>query len=266
MLDLIRKAIAKVSGDEEKIHTTREFLQLLILNIIYNRGYFKNLAFTGGTALRVIYDLQRFSEDLDFSVVNNKNYKLGTFLKNLVYELEKRGIAVDVKESAEGAVQSAMLRFKDILFPLGLSKIENQKIHIKIEIDSNPPKGGMLESSVVSKYFVSSISHFDIPSLYATKLHACFFRKYTKGRDFYDLVWYLGRKTLPNWELLNNAIKQTESKKIEINENNFNKFLIEKLNKIDFKLVREDVERFIINKDELKILDKDLILKHLSNR
>ncbi|MDI6841098.1 MAG: hypothetical protein QMD71_09705 [bacterium] len=92
-------------------------------------------------------------------------------------------------------------------------------------------------------------------------MHACFFRKYTKGRDFYDLLWYLGKKLLPNFELLNNAIEQTEHKKVNVDAENFNDFLREKLAKIDFVRVRKDVARFIEDKNELKLLDKDLILK-----
>ena len=79
-------------------------------------------------------------------------------------------------------------------------------------MDTNPPKGGRTAETPLNKTYIFSVRHFDLPSMLATKLHACFYRKYTKGRDFYDLVWYLGRKVFPNLELLNNAIQQTEGK------------------------------------------------------
>jgi len=261
MLNLIKKTISKIPSHEAKIHTTREFLQLLILKILYDKGYFKNLSFVGGTALRFLYGLQRFSENLDFSLINRESYEFDVFLKRVVYELEKRGFSLEVKKSIEKPIQSGMFKFKDILFNSGLSNQRSQKLFIKIEVDSKPPKGWNTEISLVNKHFVFTVTHFDIPSLYATKLHACFFRKYTKGRDFYDLLWYLGKKALPNFKFLNNAIKRTEYKKANVDAENFNDFLREKLLNIDFAKVRKDVERFIEDKNELKLLDKDLILK-----
>ncbi|MEW5766861.1 MAG: nucleotidyl transferase AbiEii/AbiGii toxin family protein [bacterium] len=265
MLDLIKKAILGVETREAKIHIAREFLQLLTLKILYDRGYFKNLAFVGGTALRVLYDLRRFSEDLDFSLINREGYNSDAFLRSVVYELKKNGFSLDVKEAKEKTVQSAILKFKDILFTLGLSNLKAEKLSIRVEIDANPPTGWDTNISLVNKYFVFTVTHFDIPSLYATKLHACFFRKYTKGRDFYDLLWYLGKKTLPNFKFLNNAIEQTEGKKGNVDERNFRDFLQEKLASIDFGKVRKDVERFIVDKNELKLLDAHLILNLLDS-
>jgi len=264
MIDLIRQSIKEIPGREIKVHITREFLQLLILKIIYDENYFKNLAFVGGTALRILYNLRRFSEDLDFSLINKKGYKFDSFLKKITYELKKYGFSVEIKKNSKEPVQSAMFKFKDVLYHLGLSSQKDQKLSIKIEIDSNPPKGWNTEISLVNKHFVFTVLHFDIPSLYATKIHACFFRKYIKGRDFYDLIWYIGKNTLPNFKLLNNAIEQTEKKRIDLNEKNFYDFLKERLSKIDFAKVRKDVERFIEDKNELKLLDRNVILKLLN--
>jgi predicted nucleotidyltransferase component of viral defense system len=241
-------------------------LQSLILKIIYDKDYFKNLAFVGGTALRFLYGLRRFSEDIDFSLINKEGYKFDSFLEKITYELEKYGLSVEIKKDAKEPVQSAMLKFKDILYLLELSRQKSQKISIKLEIDSNPPKGWNTELSLISKYFVFTVLHFDIPSLYSTKIHACFFRKYIKGRDFYDLIWYFGKNVVPNFRLLNNAIEQTEKKRMDLNAKNFNDFLKERLKKIDFAKVRKDVERFVEDKNELKLLDKDMILKVLDKQ
>jgi hypothetical protein len=142
---------------------------------------------------------------------------------------------------------------------LGLSDMREQKLSIGLEIDARPPEGWKTNLSLISKFFVFTVTHYDLPSLYATKLHACFFRKYVKGRDFYDLVWYLGKKILPNFLLLSNAIAQTESKKIVVTEDNFEEFLLEKMMKVDFVKIRKDVERFLVDKGELKLLNKKLI-------
>jgi len=264
MLDLIKQNIKDIPDNETKVHITRELLQLLILKIISDKDYFKNLAFVGGTSLRFLYGLRRFSEDLDFSLINKKGYKFDSFLEKVTYELEKYGLSVEIKKGAKEPVQSAMVKFKDILYLLGLSRQKDQRLSIKLEIDSNPPKGWNTELSLVSKHFVFTVLHFDIPSLYATKIHACFFRKYIKGRDFYDLLWYFGKKVMPNFELLNNAIEQTEKKRMDLNAKNFNDFLEERLTSIDFAKVRKDVERFIEDKNELKLLDRDIILKLLN--
>jgi hypothetical protein len=104
------------------------------------------------------------------------------------------------------------------------------------------------------------VTHFDLDSLYALKLHACFYRKYTKGRDFYDLIWYLGKKAKPNFALLNNAVKQTEGKDPRITPENFRQFMGSKLAHVDFVKARRDVERFLEDKSELRIFNRQLIL------
>ena len=133
----------------------------------------------------------------------------------------------------------------------------------KLEVDSNPPKGGKSVIMPLTDRFILAVNTFDLPSLFATKLHACFFRKYTKGRDLYDLVWYLGKRITPNITLLNNAIIQTEKKDMKLTGKTYKEFLIEKLKKVDFPAVRKDVAVFLEDKNELKLLDKKLILKML---
>ncbi len=261
MIDLIKEAVSKIPSREEKVHTAREFLQILILKTLYDRNYFKNFAFVGGTALRVLYGLRRFSEDLDFSLTNEDKYNFDNFLRTVVYELEKNGFSLDVKGTKGRAVHSAMFKFKELLFGLGLSGQRTQKLSIRLKLDTNPPPGWNTEISLVNRYFVFTVTHFDLSSLYALKLHACFYRKYTKGRDYYDLLWYLGKKLLPNFRLLNNAIEQTENRRLNINEVNFKNFLREKLREVDFAKVRKDADRFIEDKNELKLLDSNLILK-----
>jgi len=214
--------------------------------------------------LRLLYGLRRFSEDLDFSLIKKQGYKFDDFLKKIISELEEYGLSIEIKNGIKEPVQSVMVKFKDVLDILGLSTQKEQKLSIRIEIDSNPPRGWNTELSLVSNHFVFTILHFDIPSLYATKIHACFFRKYIKGRDFYDLIWYLGKNVMPNFELLNNAIEQTEKKRLDLNAKNFNDFLKENLTGVDFARVRKDVERFIEDKSELKLLNRDIILKVLN--
>lgn len=261
MLDIIKQHINDRMSTEEKTQLVREDLQIIILKILYDLGMFKTMAFVGGTALRILFDLKRFSEDLDFSIIQEKDYDFNKLLQDLQYQLKKYGLNVDVKENDQNIVQTIMLSFKDILSSLGLSPLKSQKLSIRIEIDTNPPTGWGTDISLINKIYTFTVVHYDIPSLYAAKLCACFFRKYVKGRDFYDLIWYLGKKTIPNFELLNNAIKQVSSYKTMVTPQNFKDFLKTQLARIDFSYVRKDVERFLVDKKELGLIDKDLILQ-----
>jgi len=261
MLEIIKGHLNQKMDLEEKTHVVREDLQIIVLKILYDLGMFKIIAFVGGTALRMLFDLQRFSEDLDFSITKKNGYNFHKLSQDLQYQLKKYGLAVDVKENDSKIVQTLMLRFRDILPALSLSPLESQKLSIRIEIDTNPPKGWQTEISLISKMYTFTVVHYDTPSLYASKLCACFFRKYVKGRDFYDLIWYLGKKVVPNFKLLNNAIRQFHPEATMVTAQNFKEFLKEQLAKVDFNYVRKDVERFLVNKEEVSLLDKGLIIK-----
>lgn len=263
MIDVLKQQFKSSMDIEEKINRVREFLQILCLKIIHDKGFFENMAFVGGTALRVLYDLRRFSEDLDFSVTDRKGYDFQKIIADIVGELELNGFDVESKSKADKTVQSSFLKFNNLLNELGLSQMKEQKLSIRIEVDSEPPEGWNVQTTLINKTYIFNVSHFDLPSLYSTKLHACFFRKFIKGRDFYDLLWYLGRKAKPNFALLNNAIEQTEGKNLKLNEKNFNDFLLERLEKVDFAFVRKDVERFLEDKKELKLLDLEVIKKSI---
>jgi predicted nucleotidyltransferase component of viral defense system len=264
MIELLKQQFRVGMSGEDKINRVREFLQLTTLKIIYDKGYFHNLAFVGGTALRALFNLKRFSEDLDFSVINKKKYNFMQIVSDVEREFKLYGLNIEVKTKQDKTVQNSFLKFGSLLKNLGLSNLEEQKLSIKLEVDLNPPKGWNIENTLVSNVYMINIVHYDLSSLYATKLHACFFRKYTKGRDFYDLFWYMGKRIKPNLELLNNAIKQTEGYEPHLTEDNLNEFMLAKLRKIDFEKVRNDAERFLEDKGELKLLQFEVIKNTLT--
>ena len=146
-----------------------------------------------------------------------------------------------------------------------MSPLKDQKITIKLEIDTNPPKGGEKEILLVTSPVSYTVSVFDLPSLFATKLHAVFYRKYVKGRDYYDLIWYLGKKVRPNFKLLNNAIKQTQKTTDKITEENFKPRLIQQIESINFQEIKKDIEKLIINHEELKFIKPEHIKSLLRN-
>jgi len=259
MIEVLKQQFSPEMPDNEKLNRAREFLQLVCLKIMYDKGAFINLAFTGGTALRVIFGLRRFSEDLDFSLVEKKGYSFTELNTELLRGFSLNGFTVESKPKDKKNVHSTMLKFSGLLKEVGLLAMKNQKLSIKIEVDTNPPKGGHTVSTLVNKIYALNITHFDLPSLFATKLHACFYRKYLKGRDFYDFIWYLGKRVKPNILLLNNAITQTQGKSPNIDDSNFKEYLLKNIEKIDFNQAKNDVEKFLEDKSELVLFNKKAI-------
>lgn len=260
MIDVIKQLVTNIPDSEGKLNRAREFLQILILKILYDKEILNSIAFTGGTALRILFDLHRFSEDMDFSLIKKKKYDFRKIHNDLSAGLKLHGLKTDIKSENKSNVHSFLLRFNDLLKPLGISPLGSQKLAIKLEVDTNPPSGGNLVNTLIVKTYMFNIVHFDLPSLFATKLHACFYRKYTKGRDYYDLLWYAGKKIRPNYSLLNNAIIQTQGADAGINERNLKDFLLKHIEEIDFTKVKKDVGRFLEDKNELKLLNLETFM------
>ena len=266
MIEVFREQFRAEMSPEEKLNRTRELLQILALKIMYDKNLFNNLVFTGGTALRILFNLRRFSEDLDFSLIQRKGYDFETINANLTRGFNLYGLDMQTKVRIERTVHSTLLKFSGLLKELGFSTLDRQQLSIKIEIDTNPPRGGRIENTLINKLYLFNITHFDLSSMYATKLHACFYRGFTKGRDIYDLIWYLGKRTKPNYRLLNNAIRQTEGSSPKTEESNFKAFLLESIKKIDFSKAKKDVERFLEDKNELRLFDYKTIKKIIANQ
>ena len=261
MEQVILSRINKNKSREENVHQVREFLQLVILRTINEINYFQYISFVGGTCLRFMYNLQRFSEDLDFSLIQKTGYRFDHLIKSIEFHLKKFGFNIEIKLSDQKTVQNAYFKFIDLLQQLELSRAKDERLSIRLEIDSNPPQGWKTEMSIINDFYIFPIWHFDLPSLFATKIHACLFRKFKKGRDFYDLVWYLSKKVTPNFGLLTNAIKQTEQKALQIDQENFKEFLHKNLEDVDYQLLRKDVEPFLVNKSEANLIHRDVIFK-----
>lgn len=263
MREIIREALEKQTQPTLKKLILTEFLQHLILQSMYRNNFFENLVFTGGTALRILYRIERFSEDLDFSLVSKEGFRFKTVLEKIEKDLKSQQCDFEFYQKEQRNVAKADLRFPGLLKEFGISPLKDQKLTIKYEIDMKPPAGGKKEISLVSSPVSYTVCVFDLPSLFATKLHAIFYRGYIKGRDYYDLVWYLGRRVKPNFMLLNNAIRQTQGEGFEISEEGLKLRLIEHLKTVDFDKVRSELARFLINSDELKFLDFSLIENQL---
>ena len=195
-----------------RLNALREYLQAFIMRSLHESEASRSIAFVGGTALRFLEDLPRFSEDLDFSRIRTDGYDPVRWLRKLRRDLDLAGFDSAVRWIDRTPVQVALIRTASLLAEAGLSGHREQKLSIKVEIDTRPPAGAAMQRSVITRHFTFVIRHHDLPSLMAGKLHALLTRGYPKGRDWFDLVWYRSRRppVEPNLQLLQRALDQTQ--------------------------------------------------------
>jgi hypothetical protein len=204
----VRSAPNPVQGQ----NLAREYLQARILGALQRAGAMIPLAFHGGTALRFLFASARYSEDLDFALEQARSqYDFRAFLAAIRSTFVAEGYTLDLRVSDQKVVQSAFLRFRGLLYELDLSPHRDEVLAVKIEVDTAPPAGAGLATTVVRRHVPLQLQHHDRASLLAGKLHAVLQRPYLKGRDLYDLLWYLSDPDwpAPNLTLLNNALQQT---------------------------------------------------------
>jgi hypothetical protein len=246
----------------------REYLQARILGGLQRAGAMIPLAFHGGTALRFLYGTARYSEDLDFALERSKNlYDFRVYLKTIKNELEAEGYALELKVNDKRTEHSAFIRFSGLPYELGLSPRPNEVLAVKIEIDTNPPAGAGLTISIVRRHLTLQLQHHDPASLFAGKLHAILQRSYIKGRDIYDLIWYLSDPNWPppNLTLLNNALRQIGWSGKPLGENNWRTVLRKRLQAISWKRVGDDVRPFLEQGADPNLVVRDNIMSLLKD-
>ena len=266
MIETLKTKLKKFTNDKDKYNYLREYLQLLILQILDEKGCFRNIAFLGGTALRILYDLKRFSEDLDFSLINTENYSFANIMKSIERELRLKNFDVTIRYKDHKTVASAFIKFNNILHQTNLTSLKDQKLLVKFEVDQKPPEGFKTEFTMINNEFLIGITHFDLPSLFAGKIHALLCRKYAKGRDYYDLTWYLTKNIAPNYTLLNKSMEQTEQHKFNLTKKTLHVNLIKLIEQTDFAHIKKDIEPFLENPKEIRFFEKDVFLTLLENK
>lgn len=227
----------------------REYLQARILLAIQETGAMIPLAFQGGTALRFLFDLPRYSEDLDFALErpDRASFDLEDSGPKIVSQLEAEGYEVVTRAREGKAVRSLMIGFPGILHQAGLVAHPSQRLNIRIEIDTNPPAGAGLETSIIRRHTLLNIQHHDRPSLLAGKLHAILQRSWPKGRDLFDLFWYLSdrRWPAPNLTLLNHALEQTDWHGPPMEPTSWVEAIHDRVASLDWKAAERDVRPFL---------------------
>jgi predicted nucleotidyltransferase component of viral defense system len=258
----------------------REVVQELALLGLWRSGFFEQAAFYGGTALRIFHGLNRFSEDLDFSLVHNASaFRLEPALSSVETELAAWGLSFEAESKSSGhrtGIESAFLKGNTRINLLNIGLPEeltrriqhNQKITIKLELDTTPPP---FASTEVKNHLLPTpfqVRLYDLPSLFAGKLHAMLFRDWksrVKGRDFYDFVWYISRNVPVNLPHLEARIAQNESRLTEpLNLVGLQTLLKERIQRVDLDQAAQEVRPFLRDPRELTLWSENFFIDLIS--
>lgn len=244
MLD--KKGIEKYAQNNNIPHSSTrriltEYLQSEILHILYSSKFGKKVSFLGGTCLRFVYNIERFSEDLDFDLIDTEMFDVEELSQYFEKELSRIGFVVNTRVKETENIFIIFVKFSQIMKSMGMSGYENQKLKIKFEIDPKPLKNIQYHSQIIHSYEKSfNVITNDIETLFAQKVLAIIFRPYQKGRDFYDLVWFLSQKNIePNYAILKEKNIQITNRKELVD------FLLEQAKTSDLDAAAKDVERFL---------------------
>lgn len=217
-----------------------EYLQAEILAVTFNSGFGPHLSFLGGTCLRFVYKIERFSEDLDFDLIKS-GLDYAELAKFITKKIKELGFMAEATVKKTENIIIINVKFSEVMKEMGLSDFADQKLKIKFEIDPGPCKNIQYESRQIFAYGKSfNVIANTLETLFAQKIIAIIFRPYPKGRDFYDLVWFLSQKNIePDYKIL-------VEKKLPIkNRVELIQFLEGQLKKSDLKQAAKDVERFL---------------------
>lgn len=265
----------RCQSDMEEDHAIREISQEVVLAALSRTDFFKQASFQGGTCLRILYGLNRFSEDLDFILRDpDTAFKLDKYFKPVKQELESFGYDMEIVDRSESMNTVKKIFLKDnsagnLLHLKYLNKKQPmRKVRIKLEVDTNPPSGGHFDLKYHDFPFAYSLTTQDLPTLFAGKLHALLCRAYVKGRDWYDLIWYLARKTKINFVFLASALEQQgpwKDTKINTNLDWCMTTLSEKISSLNWIKAKDDVRRFVRTNESasLDVWGKDFFLDRL---
>lgn len=254
-------------------NAAREIVQEITLLGLWRGGFFEHAAFYGGTALRIFHGLRRFSEDLDFTLVESGDAtRLERYLSGVAIELESWGFSFEAETKSAGGESgiesgflkgSTQLNLLHIGAPADLSRRlpQSQKLQIKLEMDIEPPPMATTEVRTQLLPTPYQVRLYDLPSLFAGKLHAVLCRGWknrVKGRDFYDFVWYVGRNIQPNLEHLEARMRQsghwhggTLTRQILVD------LLRDRFAAIDYKQAAEEVRVFLPDPRELQLWSRE---------
>ncbi|MFA4817348.1 MAG: nucleotidyl transferase AbiEii/AbiGii toxin family protein [Parcubacteria group bacterium] len=218
-----------------------EYLQTQILKALSLSKFNDTISFLGGTCLRFAHNINRFSEDLDFDLIKKNGFNIENLMVDIQKKLELQGFEVDARTKTTENIHIIFFKFRNVLREFGFNVHKDEKVLIRFEIDFNPSKHLRTETKFADSFnerFPMLVNTLE--TLFAQKILAIVFRPYQKGRDFYDLVWFLSQKNIePDYAIF-------KEKGIDIkNRQELVKFLEEQAKKSDLRQAAKDVERFL---------------------
>lgn len=253
-----------LSTEQKKRNGIFEVNQQIVLAGLYHGGFFDHAAFYGGTCLRIFHGLQRFSEDMDFSLLKpDDNFDFKKFFQPIIDQFVIVGREVEITKKDKksfGKVESAFL--KDTTDVYDISFRTEKSIKIKIEVDTQPPLEFSTEHKLLLQPYSFMTRCFTLPCLFAGKMHALVFRTWknrVKGRDWYDFEWYVRNSAPLNFKHLQERIRQFNG--LVVSQDDFLTMLKEKLATTNINQVKQDVMPFLKNPNELNIWSNDYFLQ-----
>jgi len=276
----MHKAISKMLAKydcrrlDDYVHALREILQEVALLGLWRAKFFEKAAFYGGTALRILYGLDRFSEDLDFSLLTPMaDFDLGRYTSSLQKEIEAFGFDVWIEKRDKAIlspIQSAFLkadtRNQLLVIEAGKEIVrqlpKGQLLRIRLEVDTDPPSGFTTHTLYLLQPIPFAVRVFVVPDLFAGKLHAVLCRRWknrVKGRDWYDLIWYAANHPELNLYHLEQRMRQTGDwqDKTPLTPDRFRLLMEEAVKNLDVNQARRDVIPFTRNPDALTVWSRD---------
>ena len=256
-----------VFTEQDAAHAMREVMQEVALAGLYRGGFFDKAAFYGGTCLRILYGLPRFSEDLDFSLLKpDKNFTFEPYFRALKQEFLAFGFEVDLTQKQKTAttdIASAFLKKDASIYDL---RVSGQKVlKIKFEVDTDPPLGFATEEKLLIHPYSFYVKCFSLPGLYAGKMHAVLYRKWqnrVKGRDWFDFEWYVRKGTALDLAHFSERARQSgHLDSADLSPTDFLALLQRRIKTLDVASARQDVARFVKEPKALDIWSQDYFLQ-----
>nr|WP_298164644.1 nucleotidyl transferase AbiEii/AbiGii toxin family protein [uncultured Pseudomonas sp.] len=254
-------------SNEARTHALREVMQEIALAGLYRGGFFERAAFYGGTCLRIFHDLPRFSEDLDFSLLQPEpDFSLEPYFKSMTDEFSAFGFEVEIaakQKAVASDISSAFLKKTASVYDL---RIAGQKvIKIKFEVDTDPPLGFSTEERLLLQPYSFFVKCFTLPDLFAGKMHALLFRQWknrVKGRDWFDFEWYVRQGSpLSLQHFAERARQSGDVSETTLTTEAFLSMLEARILGLDVNSARQDVARFIKTPTQLEIWSQNYFLQ-----
>lgn len=261
----------------EQENVLQELLQHYVLAGLSRSGLFAAAMFHGGTCLRIVNGMNRFSEDLDFLLKHpDSGFRWQRHLESVRRDCVQEGVDFEVQDKSKTgtAVQKAFLKTdsigRSLTLDLPFERYQARKIRIKLEIDTNPPLGSTFTTNYITFPVTAPLTTQSLHSGFALKLHALLCHSYVKGRDWYDFVWYIAHKIAPDLDLLGRALHRQgpwAGEPIVVSMEWVREHVQAAIGRIDWAVARDDVQRFLphVEQEGLRAWCADFFLQQLSH-